>query len=242
MPKILNNTEALTTVSNFGFSAQRPDTLGASEYTLASITIDESPSVAPFKADLEKAYRTVIEACRKNPRADNLLVRASGFSSRLREAHGFVTLDNINEKDFQVDLSGGGTALWDATMESVEVVDKYSQQLDGMDFLVNAVCFIITDGEENSSRVANPDKIKDAIVRIKRAEKLESLKTVLIGVGSGVQSYLDAFAKDAAIDQVVGVDTIDAKSLAKIAAFVSKSISSSSQSLGTGGPSQNLTI
>jgi hypothetical protein len=245
MPKLMgqSDTTVLQTVSNFGFTAQRPETLGASEYTLVGIATDVSGSVSPFKADLEKAYRDIIGSCRKNPRAENLLVRGTKFNDSLSEEHGFQGLDNIDENKVSF-RPGGGTALFDSALEGIEALGTYGKQLADMDYLVNAVLFIVTDGDDNASRVGNPSKVKAALDKIKRSESLESIKVILIGVGDQgyVQGYLDTFHKDAGLDQFVWIGNADAKSLAKLADFVSRSISSSSQALGTGGPSQNLTV
>lgn len=240
------DTVVLQTVSNFGFTAVKPgdDSLGASEYTIVGIATDVSGSVALFKNDLEKAFRDIIGSCRKNPRAENLLVRATTFNDSLAELNGFQTLDTIDESKVSFN-PGGGTALFDSTLEGVEAIAAYGQSLADMDYLVNGVLFVVTDGDDNSSRVANPSKLKATIAKIKQAEKLESIKVILIGVGdqnSNIKNYLDTFHKDAGIDQFVWVGNADAKALAKLADFVSRSISSSSQALGTGGPSQNLTV
>ncbi len=237
------DTTVLQTVSNFGFTAQRPDTLGASEYTIVNIAIDVSGSVSGFSADLEKAYKDIIGSCRKNPRAENLLVRGGTFNQDLSELHGFQGLDTIDESKTTFSPHGG-TALFDAALEGVETLGTYGKQLNDMDYLVNGVLFIVTDGDDQGSRVGNPSKIKAAIEKIRRSETLESIKVILIGVGqeSSVQHYLDTLHKDAGLDQFVWIGKTDAKALAKLADFVSKSISSSSQALGTGGPSQNLTV
>lgn len=64
MPKLMNKSTALVadTVSNFKFSGVRIDDLGASEFTLASIELDLSPSVSPFVDDLKKALSNIIES------------------------------------------------------------------------------------------------------------------------------------------------------------------------------------
>ena len=237
------DTTVLQTVSNFGFTAQRPETLGASEYTIVGIAKDCSGSVSSFSSDLVKAYKDIIGSCRKNPRAENLLVRAATFNEDLKEVHGFQGLDTIDENSFTISC-GGGTALFDATLEGIESIATYGKTLNGMDYLVNGVLFVVTDGDDNGSRVGNPAKIKAALDKVRKSETLESLKVILIGVGdqTSVQTYLDTFHKDAGFDQFVWIGNADARSLAKLAEFVSRSISSSSQALGTGGPSQNLTV
>lgn len=246
MPKLMNQTDSvvLKTVSNFGFTAQRVDTLTSSEYTIVGIAIDVSPSVSPFKADLEKAYRDIVGACRKNPRSENLLIRAATFNENLGELHGFGALDTIDEAKVALNTNGGGTALWDATMEGVEAIDTYGKQLDAMDYAINALLVVATDGEENSSKTANTAKIKARIAQVRKDEVLESLKVIVIGIGTDPKTsqYLDNYTKEIGADQFVSISETDAKSFAKLADFVSRSISSSSQSLGTKGQSANLTI
>ncbi len=76
------------TVSQFQFSGQKVAELTSTEYTLAGVAIDLSSSVTPFHAELAKAYATVVKACRKSPRAHNLLLRGSTFNDVVDELHG----------------------------------------------------------------------------------------------------------------------------------------------------------
>jgi len=76
-----------------------------------------------------------------------------------------------------------------------------------------------------------------------QGEDIESLLTILIGVNdNSYKSYLETFKDEANLSQYVSVGDATAQKLAKLAAFVSKSISSQSQSLGSGGASQLLTF
>ena len=68
MPKLMDKDLAeINTGSNYKFSATKVDALGASEYTLATLVVDESGSVAQFKAELEKAMLAAKNACEKSP-------------------------------------------------------------------------------------------------------------------------------------------------------------------------------
>ena len=245
MPKLMGqaDTQVTSSVSGFQFSAQRIDTLGASEYTLVCVASDISGSVGSFRAELESAYKNVVGSCRKSPRAENILVRGTTFNGGVSELHGYQQLSMIDENAISLSCYGN-TALFDASLEAIESIGGYGKQLRANDYLVNAVIFIITDGDDNASKVGSPAKVKKAIEDIKRSESLESIKVILIGLGNqtSVQAYLDTFKNDAALDQFVWVGAADAKALAKMAQFVSASISASSQSLGTGGPSKNLSI
>jgi len=75
---------------------------------------------------------------------------------------------------------------------------------------------------------------------------MESMVSILVGVGTNqyasVSQALDSFRNDAKLTQFVEVEDASAKTLAKLAEFVSKSISAQSQSLGTGGPSSPVSL
>lgn len=232
--------------SHYGYTAARPDQLGATEYTLVSILFDESGSTAGFARKMEEALKAIIRACRNSPRADNLMLRLLNFGTKPREVHGYKTLGSCNEADYDgVYQSGGGTALFDAAHNGIEATNSYAQQLHSNDFSVNAIVIVITDGEDNESRFGIPE-VGKALGDCIKLESLESLISILIGVNAPVGSMTDLALQrlntGAGFTQYVQVDNLDDKALAKICEFVSKSISSQSQALGTGGPSKSLTF
>jgi len=245
MPKLLNQPDTIVqqTISNFGFSAKRPEDLTGSEYTIVDIKIDASSSVQGFEDDLEKAVKTAVEALQKSPNVDRILLRVSTFASDIVEIHGYIPLADVDIANYKIH-TGGCTVLYDMGLESIESIGQYATQLDNMEYRVNALAIWITDGDNQGSRTGTPAKIKSAITAVKVSEKLESLKTILIGVGDNarVQTYLDNFKNEAALDQFVWIGDATPNSLAKMGGFISRSVSSSSQALGTGGLSKNLSF
>jgi uncharacterized protein YegL len=230
------------TTSGFSFSAQPLESLGSSEYTLANLAIDVSSSTDAFIDDTRKMVAAVVEALQKSPRADNLLLRVESFNSSLNELHGFTELKNVDATAYQL-VASGMTALYDAAGSGLEAIGKYAEELEKFDYIANGIQFIITDGMENQShKLRTPASIKSAADAIMRQEKLESLKTIVIGIGSEyeVRGYLDSFSKEIGADQFVWAGDATPTALAKVAGFISKSISSQSQSLGSGGASQNI--
>ncbi|MEY2665456.1 MAG: hypothetical protein RLZZ480_561, partial [Candidatus Parcubacteria bacterium] len=141
--------------SGFGFTGATIDDLGATEYTLVTIALDESSSISGYEAQIKNMLDTVVDACKKSPRANNLLLRVIGFSSRypggLAEFHGFKPLNDINAADYAKLRGGGSTPLNDAVYSGVGATNTYGKSLTDMDFLVNGITFIVTDGEENCS-------------------------------------------------------------------------------------------
>jgi hypothetical protein len=232
--------------SSFGYSAIDISTLKDSEYTLVGIVADRSGSVASFAREEEKALKEIVAACHRSPRADLLMLRYTTFDDRIGEVHGFKLLQDCNGGDYDNTLSPGGmTALYDASINGVDAIARFGRDLVAKDYTANGILFVITDGDNNSGMNMNPAAVKQAVQQALQTECLESLVTILIGVNvqdPSMSTYLSNFAQVAGFTQYVEIAKADEKTLAKLAAFVSKSISSQSQALGTGGPSQALTF
>ena len=222
--------------SGYQFSAVSTDDLEACEYTLVGIACDVSSSVSNFKSEMEDCLAEIVKTCKYSPRADNLMLRFVQFASDVHETHGFKPLVTINEKDYQNILNVGGcTALYDASYTLTESLIDYGRILDDEDYDVNAILFIITDGCDNSSRY-NPKSLKKLKDRVLKEESLESLLIVLIGVDTNgsISKELNDFKNKAELDQFVDIGDANPKNLAKLASFVSQSISSQSQALNSG--------
>jgi uncharacterized protein YegL len=229
--------------SHYGYSATRLEELGATEYTIATVVADVSGSTAAFTFDMEAAIARIVQACKFSPRADNVLLRLVAFDDSLSELHGFKLLENCNLADYSGALrSGGSTALYDATENAVASTTNYAHKLASGDFSANAILFVMTDGMDNASRISAA-RVKKAFTEAVTSEALESIVSILIGVGVAdpqVSAYLQRFQRDAGFTQYVEIDNADAKTLARLAEFVSQSISAQSQALGTGGGSRQL--
>lgn len=235
---------AIGGANNFTYQGAGLGDLGSTDYTLATIAVDVTGSVYEFSDELLKSLKTAVTACKKSPRSDNLLVRVVIFSSMVgvRELHGFKLLRDIDvDRDYQPFQPDGMTPLYDAALNCVSVTESYGQNLADNDFLVNAILFVITDGVNNDSHSATPGQIKAAIGRIRKDEALESVISILVGINAtDCRDWLEAFRAEAGFDQYVDVADASPQRLARLAAFVSQSISSQSQALGTGGPSQSI--
>lgn len=248
MPKMSNDPNMQSHSvggSSFGFSATRVDSLGATEYTLVDIAVDISGSVAAFQDRIEACVLEVVKACRLSPRSDNLLLRITVFNSTMREIHGYKPLANCAIDDYKGQFRAGGmTCLFDTAYNVIGAQTQYAKDLVKNDFSVNGILFIITDGDDTSSTFGIP-AVKDVLVQAMKSESLESLVSVLVGVNVSdprMKQFHEDFKNQAGLTQYVAIDDASEKKLAKLAAFVSKSISSQSQALGTGGASQTLTF
>jgi hypothetical protein len=255
MPILNDDTLEQNTLptSHYGYTATKPDELGATEYTLATVVLDISGSTSGFRAEMEEVFKATVRACRQSPRADNLLLRAVVFADRMEELHGYKLLSNINEGDYAGVLSGPkkpnvgvSTALYDASLNAVEAMTAYAQTLKqpGYDFDSNAIVVVITDGMDTDSR-ASANSVGKALKNPVNDEVLESVRSILIKINVNdptAKRYLADFEQKAGFDQSIDAGDADDKTIAKVSEFVSKSISAQSQALSTGGPSQSLSF
>jgi uncharacterized protein YegL len=229
----------------FQFSGTRIEHLAnvATEFTLATIAVDVTGSVFGFEQELRKCLVMAVDACKKSPRSSNLLLRVILFSSALQggieEVHGFKPLAEIDTNAYPQFRPGGGTPLYDAAFSAVGATNAYAKKLMEQEFTTNGIVFVITDGDDNTSS-STISMVKKEMERGAKGEEIESLVGILIGVNaSQYKQRLDEFANGAGLKFRDAKDATP-RNLAKLAEFVSQSVSSQSQSLGTGGPSQNI--
>jgi len=252
MPRLMaqDDTQTITIPGpgNFQFSGVKIDDLGATEYTLASMVVDISGSVAPFRKQLLDCIKAVVGACKKNPRAENILFRLLLFNSNLTEIHGFLNLGDIDPDKYDELQPDGMTALFDATYDAVGATVEYARLLVKQDFDVNGVVFVVTDGMNNRGTMT-PNEIKKKVDDCLSKEEMLSLLTILIGLNDPALDWapetkasLELFEKEANLSQFVDVGDATPDNLAKLGNFVSESISSSSTALAQGVPSQTLSF
>ena len=247
MPRFEEDMQVNTANGNYNYSAVKIDKLAgeSSEFTLVTIVIDVTGSVYGFEDQLLKTTKAVIDSCNSNQRNDQLMVRVMTFNTSVDEIHGFKLLNMIDvDNDYKPFSPGGITALYDATEDAISATLSYAEDLYDQDYDTNGIIAIITDGYDNASQLASPSSIKTMLGSLITDErKIESLNTILIGVNASYYgSELSKFKDNAGLTQYVDAGDATPENLAKVANFISQSISSQSESLGTGGPSQSLTF
>lgn len=230
--------------SQYGYTGMAIDTLASFENTIAQGLLDESGSTNSFAKQMEDAVKFIIRSLRNSPRADNLIYRQCHFATNYREHHGFLPLSQINESMYDgCYIPGGITTLYDSTDRMLKEVKDYGKKQAEQKYSCNGICYMLTDGRDYGS-VYGQNDVKSTLMNVNSDESLESLITILIGVNedSGIQRDLEAYAKFVGFTQYIPLGKADVKTLNKLGNFLSQSISSQSQALGTGGPSQSLTF
>jgi hypothetical protein len=237
----------------FAFSVIDPEDMAnpEDEYTLVSIAEDCSPSTIRCRADMAAGMKTVNLACKKDARSDKIMVHYTKFGSRIEEEHGFIPVNDIDENDYKPSATvGSSTCLYDAIFNAIASCARYAEILDKTDIGSNAIVFIFTDGMDMCSSLGS-DSILAKLEDIRMKEILESIKVIILGFVDPtmqddqkdyVMDKLNEVTTNLKLDQFVEIGQMTPEQAAKVFGFVSQSISSQSQHLGTGGPSQNLTF
>ena len=237
------DTHAVTG-TNFKYSATRiGDNLGASGYTLVALTVDRSYSVVSFKDEIERCVKEAIHSCKYSPRGDSLMLRYLLFNNDLEEGHGYRPLSECDTDKYLGSVNPSGmTACFDACVSQLGAMQDYAKALVDSAYDVNGILIVITDGMDNQSTY-EASAVAKRMAEIRKSEQLESLLAILVGVNVNepeVSQYLKRFETDGGFDKYIEIEKADAKSLAKLSDYVSKSISAVSQKLGSGQPSQAL--
>jgi uncharacterized protein YegL len=230
MPRLLDNdmhTGAIPVLAGYQFSAIRTDRLGESEYTLVTLALDTSGSVMGFRDLLVETVKKIVDACRKSPKSANILVRVITFSHDLTEVHGFKPLAEIDPSVYDSIRCYGTTALFDACASGIGAMTEYGRTLIKQDFGVNGIAFFITDGDDNASTYT-AHTVKGLAEDAVTGEVLETFRSILIGVNAAsVKQYLEDFRIQGGLNEYIDAGDATPGNLAKLAAFVSRSVSSS---------------
>jgi hypothetical protein len=220
----------------YRFSGARIDQLDATEYTLVTVVVDLSGSVGRFRDGIVACLGEVAAACRRSPRAANLMLRVTAFQSQISEVHGFLPVASIGPDRYDSLTTGGCTALFDAAANAIGATARYGADLSRSCIDVNALVIVITDGFDNASTLG-VGAVKAALGDAVSGESLESVQSILVGVAiddARTAAALQQLQADADLDLFVRLEDADAGSLARLAAFVSRSVSAQSVALGTG--------
>lgn len=235
-------------VGHFGFTAVSLDDLESSGYTLATIVCDRSGSTQGFQKSMEEALKASVEALRRHPNSESIMLRVLTIDSACEEQHGFIPLADIDVSRYDNMLAPRGmTALFDGCVNAAEAAASYGKQLLKDRFNANGILISITDGDNNAGKFASDSDVihvrksfDDALLR----ESLESFTTILIAVNMQNAAFAQKLRRfhDQAGFTIPMIELSDASpaTIAKIGKFITDSVSSTSTALGTGGASQTI--
>jgi uncharacterized protein YegL len=207
---------------NLDFANFNPEDIEVDETINAVFVIDTSYSVSGYVKDLNRAFNDFTQSMQKSHVADKLFVSIIEFSEKVTVTSGFRPVASIPVMDFSKNL-GGWTSLYDASLIGLKNALDYRENLENSGVETKTLLFIITDGEDNSSKNP-PSKVKMLIDKLKKDEHSAfSFTSVLFGLGD--QANFEKARKDMGIEHLAKIGT-SGQEIKKMIGFISQSISS----------------
>ncbi len=207
---------------NLDFANFNPEEIEVDETINAVFVVDTSYSVSTYVKELNAAFNDFTESMQKSHVADKLFVSIVEFDKNVRVSSGFRPVTSIPVMDFSKDL-GGWTSLYDAVHTGLKNALDYRTNLENSGVETKTLLFVITDGEDNSSKNP-PSKVKNVIMKLKQEEKSAfSFTSVLFGLGS--QANFEKAQKDMGIEHLAKIGT-SGDEIKRMIGFISQSISS----------------
>ena len=200
-----------------------PEDIQVEETINAVFIIDVSPSISSYAKELNAAFNDFVQTMQQSHIHDRLFVSIVDFCDKVTVRSGFQPIASVPVTDFIP--TGYGTALYDATAQGIKNAMDYRTTLEQTGINVKTLVFVITDGEDNSSRIS-PSAIKATLADILATEaNAFSFTTILFGVGE--ERYFKP-AKEKMGFQHLAIVGNTGKEIKKMISFISSSISKSS--------------
>lgn len=242
----------LQTNSGFGFSMIGIKNLTETSYTLALILLDTTGSVSGEESEIKRMLEQIVADGKRAGWGKRVLLAAQEFNTVMgvREIFGFDTPAALDLSNIRINTTGA-TNLLDASATAFNALEEAAKTLSHADFITNLLLVVVTDGEDNASSLT-AQALGDLVKNGRKNENYDSVKTILIGLRTGqraqdsrysgktVDDVLKELAQTAGFDQYESAQQVKDGTYGKIGGFISQSVSSASQSLGSGSPSQNV--
>lgn len=238
--------------TGFKYTAPPIATFVEQKATLVVDVEDLSGSVWTFRDQLHEMNVRSLQAVQMGSGRNTTSMRATVFSGRFRpngvkERYGFLPASVIDPAVHFTQFDHGdygSTPLYNAVYEAIVAVHEEAKRLIDVGGipLVNANVFITTDGGDTDGGYS-PEDIRQLLESIPAEGYLESITTVLVGINvDNYDAVLQDFQKRAGLTRYIAFKDASAKAIAELGQLKSKSIISTSQALGTGGPSQQVLL
>lgn len=211
---------------NLSYNNFSPDEIQVDETINAVFVVDVSPSIGSYVQHLNHAFSDFVSTMQKSHVADKLLVSVVEFSDKVSVRTGFQPIAQLQSIDFTP--QGSGTALYDATLKGLENAVAYRKNLESSGVMAKTLLFVITDGEDNSSKVL-AKKVKAEMQAVISNEKNAfSFVSVLFGVGNS--NSFEKAQKDMGIQHLAQVG-LSGDEIKKMIGFISQSISKTANNM-----------
>ena len=142
------------------------------DYTKIIFVVDRSGSMGAISKDVIGGYNKFI-ADQKALKVGTCDVSFYQFDTEYDVVYENTPIDFVKDLDDKTFVPRGGTALLDAVGRTVENVGKQLSNLNENERPDRVLVVILTDGEENSSRIYNAERVKQLVEQQQNVYKWE---------------------------------------------------------------------
>ena len=207
---------------NLDFANFNPDDIQVDETINAVFIVDTSSSVSSYVKELNYAFNDFTESMQKSHVADKLMVSIIEFNTKVTVTSGFSPISSIKQMDFSKKI-GGMTALYDGVLTGLRNAIDYRENLENSGIETKTILFVITDGDDNSSK-NNANMVAKEIKEQEKDERSAfSFTSILFGIGN--DANFTKAQQDMGIEHLAKIGT-SGDEMKKMIGFISQSISS----------------
>jgi hypothetical protein len=145
------------------------DALGTADATLVCVVMDMSGSMSPHRAAVIDAYNQMLRALGAAKGATSILVSAWAFSDAPVLLSSYEAVESKPKLTPAVYHPNGSTALNDAVMGAMTGLVAYGERLWDEGVPTRRVLFVLTDGEDNTSKRSTAE-VRTAATALARQE------------------------------------------------------------------------
>ena len=154
------------------------DTVNATELTLVTMVVDNSPSMEPMEDEARQGHTLMIDALKGSKQSDGVLLGTWTFDDDpIGSYQPLSHVTTLNRTNYRADYPQG-TPLFTATIKALGGVVAKTQQFSDNGQPTRSVTVIITDGANNGHR----NTAQEVATLVHDLEKQEMHVVIFIGI------------------------------------------------------------
>ena len=179
-----------------GYMGTDLDDIESDDVILVKLVLDRSWSMKDYENEVRTSYDALIDALKESKQAKNMLVSTHLFAGPDDSVilHGFQKVEEIDKIGRQYIAEGGSTAIYYNLRTALAGTYAYAKDLNDNGVRTKNLVCILSDGDDNSSRPANPAATSQEIQTIS-ADYLRQENWILSYIGFGPDNHDSITAK-----------------------------------------------
>lgn len=139
--------------------------------TIINFILDKSGSMAYCQEATISGFNEYLQSLKKKAKGSKMLFTLTLFDTLLQKRYLMTPIKEVKPLNVETYIPDGLTALYDATVETIENAASKMDEMRELGNRVNSLVIVMTDGEENSSTEHNQNCLKELIDKLKQDKR-----------------------------------------------------------------------